>query len=149
MYTTYALTHLQRIFLIMCRPYFEHWPGLCHWIPHGAVDEDWCFPRLLYPATRFTKRIDSWPVARGVLWSREGNRSFWKERMEGDTDKNRKPSVSKHIPRLMSTGEQFHYNSSLLCTQHLVFPCWFDPLNNSAREVGQIWFSQLDRGMDN
>ena len=58
---------------------------------------------LLYPATRFTKRIDYSLPQGGSFEQEKGSRSFWKERTEGGTNKNRKSSASEHIPKLMST----------------------------------------------
>ena len=92
-------------------PYFEHQSGALKeqepvsesfrvpWMKLGA---QLCpHPKLLFhPAQRFTKRTDSWPVS---FEQEDSHRSFWKERAKGGTKNTRKPSVSKHISKLMST----------------------------------------------
>lgn len=116
MYTEYTVNHFQHMphfilfTLIMCHisntglVVERARNSLCTellklpWMKLGAPSK-----LLLYPATRFTKRID-YSLSQGVSFQQEeGSRSFWKERTEGGTNKNRKSSASKHIPKLMST----------------------------------------------
>ena len=127
-------------------PYFKHQSGALKeeepvseslrvpWMKLGA---QLCpHPKLpVYPAQRFTKRTDSWPVS---FEQEESHRSFWKERAKGGIDNTRKRSASKHIPKLMSKEWEHPYCNSPCLHSILKITCSFDPVKNSGREGGEM-----------